>query len=103
MLLIVNVDIIARVTQDLLLLMTPNEIDSAMDVVKTSNGVNMSQWDEGQIDKDIPKQNFNAFRINKTHAPKFRSANFFNIIRKNWYIFVSFILYFIHKLQDNLI
>ena len=43
MLLIVNVDIIARVTQDLLLLMTPNEIDSAMDVVKTSNGVNMSQ------------------------------------------------------------
>jgi hypothetical protein len=35
--------------------MTPNEIDSAMNVVKTSNGIKVSQWDDGQIDKDIPK------------------------------------------------
>jgi hypothetical protein len=43
MLLTVNVDIIARVTRDLLPLMTPNEIDSAMNVVKTSNGIKVSQ------------------------------------------------------------
>lgn len=66
----VNVDIIIRVTRDLVSSMSPGEIDSAMDVAKPSNGTKVSKWADKQVDNGVPKQGANASRISKPNAPK---------------------------------
>ncbi|KAG2207120.1 hypothetical protein INT46_004096 [Mucor plumbeus] len=42
----VNVDINIRVTRDLISSMTPNKIDSAMDIAKTFTETKWSEWSD---------------------------------------------------------
>ncbi|KAG2198922.1 hypothetical protein INT46_008254 [Mucor plumbeus] len=72
----VNVDIIIRVTRDLVSSMSPNKIDTAMNVTKTFTETKLSKWADKQGDKAIPKQGINASRINKSSISKPGSAKY---------------------------
>ncbi|KAG2212105.1 hypothetical protein INT45_003662 [Circinella minor] len=72
----VNVDIIIRVTRDLVSSMSPNEIDTAMNVTKTFTETKLSKWADKHGDKGIPKQGVNASRINKSNISKPGNAKY---------------------------